>query len=78
MHALEEQTRTGTWLGFEHRLKDRERLKEKISDRIEEKNRSPEEAVSKLPDAIRYTFQYEQSRYTQGVWADVVRMKSRL
>jgi len=37
--------------------------------------RSPREAISLLPDAIRYTFQYDEARYTKGVQADIVRMK---
>ena len=36
---------------------------------------SLDEAVRYLPDAIRYTFQYRESRYTQGVWADITRLK---
>ena len=28
-----------------------------------------------MPDAIRYTFQYEEARYTQGVLADIARLK---
>ena len=28
-----------------------------------------------LPDTIRYTFQYHQAHYTQGVWADIERLK---
>ena len=28
-----------------------------------------------MPDAIRYTFQYQEARYTQGVLADIVRLK---
>ena len=36
---------------------------------------SPEEAVSLIPDAIRYTFQYREANYTQGVWADIGRLK---
>ena len=38
-------------------------------------DRSPEQAVSLVPDAIRYTFQYEEARYTQGVRADIARLK---
>ena len=38
-------------------------------------DRSPEEAVSLIPDAIRYTFQYEEACYTQGVRADIARLK---
>ena len=36
---------------------------------------SVEEAISIVPDAIRYTLQYRDARYTQGVWADITRMK---
>jgi hypothetical protein len=61
--------------GLEHCRKGRDRIKEKVADRIEEKNRTPAEAVSLIPDTLRYTFQYEASRYTQGVWAEMVRMK---
>ncbi len=28
-----------------------------------------------MPDAIRYTFQYQEARYTQGVRADIERLK---
>ena len=28
-----------------------------------------------MPDAIRYTFQYQEARYTQGVLADITRLK---
>ena len=36
---------------------------------------SPDEAVSLVPDAIRYTFQYQEARYTRGVLADIERLK---
>ena len=42
---------------------------------IKESNLSPEQAVSLVPDAIRYTFQYQEARYTQGVLADIERLK---
>ncbi len=61
--------------GFEYRLKDRDRIKEKVADRIEEKNLSPNEAVSLIPDTIRFTFQYEEARYSHGVWAEIGRME---
>ena len=38
--------------------------------------RSPEQAVSRVPDAIRYTFEYREARYTQDVWADIGRLKN--
>ena len=62
-------------IGFEHRLKGRDRIKEKVYDKKEEFDFSPEEAVSVVSDTIRYTFQYGEARYTQGVWADIGRMK---
>jgi hypothetical protein len=63
-------------IGFEHRLKGRDRIKEKVSVNINEFDFSPEEAVSLVPDAIRYTFQYQEARYTQGVQADITRLQN--
>jgi hypothetical protein len=62
-------------IGFEHRLKGRDRIKEKAYDKMKEFDFSPEEAVSSVSDAIRYTFQYREAHYTQGVWADLGRLK---
>ena len=31
--------------------------------------------MSHVSDTIRYTFQYRESRYTQGVWTDIERLK---
>ncbi len=62
-------------IGFDDRLKGRDRMKEKIAKSMDEKNLSPKEAVSLLPDAIRYTFQYDQACYTESVQADILRMK---
>jgi hypothetical protein len=63
-------------IGFEHRLKGRDRIKEKVCVNINEFDFSPEEAVSLVPDAIRYTFQYQEGRYSQGVRADVTRLQN--
>ncbi len=62
-------------IGFEHCLKGRDRIKEKVHDDMKLLNRSTHEAVAHLPDAIRYTFQYDEARYTRSVQADIVRMK---
>jgi hypothetical protein len=75
MREVESQDRDRHLVGLEHCRKGRDRIKEKVYDRIEEKNRTPEEAVSLIPDTLRYTFQYPESRYTQGVWAEMARMK---
>jgi hypothetical protein len=77
MRAVENQDPDRQLIGFDDRRKGRDRIKEKAAVRIEEKNRTPEEAISLIPDAIRYTFQYKESRYTQGVLEDIARLKER-
>ena len=37
--------------------------------------RTTNDAISLLPDAIRYTFQYDEVPYTRAVQADIARMK---
>ena len=74
LRTIESQAPDRTLIGFEHRLKNPARIKEKVFDRIEEKNVSPREAIAIIPDTIRYTFQYDEARYTQGVWADIARL----
>src|SRR6185437_3427999 len=56
-------------------LKGRDRIKDKVCRGMRNFGRSPEQAVSRVPDAIRYTFQYREAHYTQGVWADIERLK---
>ena len=77
LRAIESQDPGRQLIGFDDRLKGRDRIKEKVYDRIEEKNRTPSQAVSLIPDTIRYTFQYNQANYTQGVWADIERLKDK-
>ena len=75
LRATESEDPDRYLIGFEHRLKGRDRIKEKVYLTIKESNRSPEEAVSLVPDTIRYTLQYKEDHYTQGVRADIVRMQ---
>jgi hypothetical protein len=75
MRSVESQDPDRHLIGFEHRLKGRDRIKEKVYDKMEEFSYSAEEAVSAVSDTIRYTFQYHESRYTQGVWTDLERLK---
>jgi hypothetical protein len=75
LRAIESEDPDRHLIGFEHRLKGRDRIKEKVYKTIKESNRSPEQAVSLVPDTIRYTFQYQETRYTQGVLADIARLK---
>ena len=75
MRAVEGQDPNRHLIGFDRRLKDRDRVKEKVCDFKNEKGHSLEKAVTLVPDAIRYTFQYPESRYSKGVWADIERLK---
>jgi hypothetical protein len=76
LRAIESQDPERHLVGFDHRLKGRDRIKEKVYGMIKESSFPPEEAVSHVPDAIRFTFQYRESHYTQGVWTDIERLKS--
>jgi hypothetical protein len=75
LRAAESQDPDRHLIGFEHRLKGRDRIKEKVHGMIKESDFSPEQAVSHVPDAIRYTFQYREARYTQSVRTDIERLK---
>jgi hypothetical protein len=76
LQAVESQDPDRHLIGFERCLKGRDRIKEKVCDKIEEFGFSPEDAVSSVSDTIRYTFRCRESRYTQGVQTDVERLKS--
>jgi hypothetical protein len=62
-------------VGFQYRLKERDRIKEKVAEAIEQYGRSPMEAFSHLPDVIRYTFQYKEAHYAQGVRDDIEHLR---
>jgi hypothetical protein len=75
LRAMESQDPDRHLIGFEHRLKGRARIKEKVDRSVKNFGRSPEQAASHVPDAIRYTFQYREASYTQGVRADIARLQ---
>jgi hypothetical protein len=75
MRAIESQDPDRHLVGFDRRLKDHDRIKEKVYDKMEEFDYSAEKAMSRVSDTIRYTFEYRESRYTQGVWMDIERLK---
>jgi hypothetical protein len=64
----EGENRERGWLaGFEFRLKGSNRLLEKALEGLEAQPEStPKEVVSRIPDAIRYTFCFAQDNYTSG------------
>jgi hypothetical protein len=75
LRAIESQDPDRHLAGLDHCRKGRDRIKEKVCDNIKENLLSPDEAVCLISDAIRYTFQYDEARYTPGVRVDIVRMK---
>ena len=77
--AIEQENKHGGWLeGFRHRLKDEDRLKEKIAEQIEaEENQSAAEVLRRIPDVIRYTYCFEPESYTRGYYDIKERFESR-
>ncbi|MGD0242288.1 MAG: hypothetical protein ABSB59_18440 [Streptosporangiaceae bacterium] len=75
MRQVESQDADRHLVGFDNRLKGRDRIKDKVCRSIKNFGRSPEQAISRVPDTVRYTFQYQEERYVQGVTADVVRLR---
>jgi hypothetical protein len=74
MREVESQDPDRRLVGLDRCLKGHDRIKEKICDKMEEFGFSVEEAISEVSDTIRFTFQYHEARYTQGVWAEITRL----
>jgi hypothetical protein len=63
--------------GLEHMLKGEDRLKEKIAERLRYNPEwTSEQALEGVPDAVRFTLEYSDDRYTDGVRRDVDRLKT--
>jgi hypothetical protein len=75
LRAIESQDPDRHLVGLKDSLKGRDRIKEKVYDDMDLLGRSSRDAISLIPDTIRYTFQYDEIRYTQGVRADIARME---
>jgi len=75
MCRIEAQDPDRHLVGLEHRLKDRDRIEEKVSTAMSERGRTAEQAFAEIKDAIRYTLQYPGDKYSQGVRMDIQRLK---
>jgi hypothetical protein len=62
--------------GLEHMVKGEDRLKEKLADELLGKDKTVREALSEVPDGVRFTLRYNPGRYAEGVLADVGRLKA--
>jgi hypothetical protein len=64
--------------GFDNRLKEKDRLAEKVLNYLKSNSElSADQALAKIKDSIRYTFQYAYDQYTEGVLTDIERLKGR-
>jgi hypothetical protein len=64
--------------GLEHRLKSKDRIVEKVENYLKSNaDLSTDQAFAKVKDAIRYTLQYPDHHYTEGVLNDIERLKAR-
>jgi len=75
LRAIESQDPRRHLVGLKDCVKGRDRIGEKVAKSMAEKGLSADQAISRVPDAIRYTLQYDEAQYTQGVIADIGRMK---
>lgn len=63
--------------GLEYRLKGEDRLKGKVAERLQLlPDLSPGQVLSAVPDPVRFTFVYPESRYADGVGADLRRLRA--
>jgi hypothetical protein len=63
--------------GLQNMLKGEDRLKEKIADALRARPElTVDQALSIVPDPVRFTFTYSMERYADGVRADVDRFKA--
>jgi hypothetical protein len=77
MRRIEAEDPDRDLVGLDFRLKGRERLSEKVLYHIRANpDISYDQAFGKVKDAIRYTFQYTEGHYADGVLADCERLKA--
>jgi hypothetical protein len=76
MRRIEAEDPDRHLVGLEHRLKGKDRLTEKVTLDVEKKGRSVDQAFANVKDAIRYTFVYDEDKYTAGVHADCARLEN--
>ena len=62
-------------VGFDHRLKGLDRLKDKVAADVLFKSRTPEQALANVKDPVRYTFQYGEAAYTEAACTDMDRLR---
>ncbi len=61
--------------GLDHMVKGEDRLKEKLADYLRTPGVTVREALGEVPDAVRFTLCYGAEHYSDGVLADIERLK---
>ncbi|HEX6518984.1 MAG TPA: hypothetical protein VF070_03075 [Streptosporangiaceae bacterium] len=65
-------------VGFEHRLKGQDRLKDKVAAQLlAQPDLTSAQAIVTVKDAVRFTFQYNDAHYVAGFYADSERLRAR-
>jgi hypothetical protein len=76
MVRIEAEDPQRSLVGLDFRRKGQDRIMEKVAAALEEQpDLSPGDALASVKDAIRYTFQYSEQHYAEGVHADRERLK---
>jgi hypothetical protein len=76
MHEIEAADPSRALVGVEYMLKGVDRLKEKIADALRARpGLTASQALSIVPDPVRFSFAYSPDRYADGVLADVEHLK---
>lgn len=78
MQAVEKENTCGGWLaGFDRRLKDDDRLKEKVAEQAVAGPDKPCSVIlQRIPDAIRYTYCLQPDTYMRGYYDIKDRLES--
>jgi hypothetical protein len=78
MREIEAADTARQLVGLDHRLKGEDRLKEKVTNMLRaQPDITTDQALTMIPDAVRFTFCYTEQRYASGVHADLERLHAR-
>jgi hypothetical protein len=77
--AIEQENKRSGWLeGFKHRLKNEDRLEEKVAEKLgAEPRMAAGTALREVADAIRFTYCFQPDNYTRGYYDIKERFESR-
>jgi hypothetical protein len=69
MKSVETAVPGATLVGLDNRLKGEDRFREKVAyEKALEPDEQVSEIIDRIPDKIRYTYQLNPERYTDGYW----------